>query len=121
LERLHDLLGALEAFGVRVPDLSDQVPQSIVALSVRGYLLLLGREVRAFQVVLECAYIQVALVHARFSLCVRLQRQGICLPRCAVPKRAAFQDLAGSGTSCARCVMRVLLVGGRALRTLARS
>ena len=121
MERLHDLLEALEAFGVRVPDLTDQVLRSTVALGVRGYLLLRSREVRAFQVVLECAYIEVALVHARFTLCVRLQRQGICLTRCAVPKRAAFQDLVGSGTSCARCVMRVLLVSSRAFRTLARS
>jgi hypothetical protein len=44
LERLHDLLGAPEAFHVRVPDLSDQVLRSTVALGCLCYLLLFSRE-----------------------------------------------------------------------------
>ena len=45
-ERLHNLLGAGEAFGVRVPDLSDQLLGGAVALGVSGHLLLRRREGR---------------------------------------------------------------------------
>ena len=40
MERLHNLLGVVEAFGGRVPDLTYQFPRGTVALSVRGCLLL---------------------------------------------------------------------------------
>ena len=61
-ERPHDLLGALEAFGVGVPDLADQLLRGAVALDVGGRLLLVGREVRALQVAHERAHGVVALV-----------------------------------------------------------
>jgi hypothetical protein len=79
-ERLHNLLGAGEAFGVRVPDLSDQLLGGAVALGVSGHLLLRRREGRALQVAVERARGVVALGHARPSLCVRLHRYGIFLP-----------------------------------------
>ena len=45
LERVHDLRGTLEAFGVRLPDLRDHVLRGAVALGGRGHLLLLCRDV----------------------------------------------------------------------------
>jgi alkanesulfonate monooxygenase SsuD/methylene tetrahydromethanopterin reductase-like flavin-dependent oxidoreductase (luciferase family) len=41
-DSLHDLLGAIEAFGVGVPYMADEVRGSTVALSVCGYLLLVS-------------------------------------------------------------------------------
>src|SRR5215204_3120001 len=63
LERSHDFLGALEAFRLRVPDLTDQVLRSTVALGRLCYLLLFSRELYAPQVILERAYVEVTLVH----------------------------------------------------------
>ncbi len=81
MDRLHNLLWAVEALGVRVPDLADQVLRSTVALGVGGYLLLRSREVRALQVVLECAGVEVALVNARFSSRVRDASSGVSASR----------------------------------------
>jgi hypothetical protein len=72
-ERSHNLLGALEAFGVRVPYLADQFLRGAVALGVGGHLLLRSREVRALQVAHERAHGVVALVplvHGLSSSCV---------------------------------------------------
>jgi hypothetical protein len=69
LERLHNLLGAVEAFGVCIPDLLDHVLGSTVALGGCGYLLLLSREgFYALQVILERACFEVTtLVLARVT------------------------------------------------------
>jgi hypothetical protein len=57
--RLQHFLWALEALDRRVPYLSDYGLRSVVALGVRGYLLLVSREVRAPQVLLELAQVEV--------------------------------------------------------------
>src|SRR5215211_5036505 len=61
LERLHNLLGALEAFGGCVPDLGDHVLRSTVARGGLRHRLLRSREgSHASQVILDCARLEVA-------------------------------------------------------------
>src|SRR5215218_6861107 len=82
LERRHDLRGAVEALGVRAPDLSNFVLRGAVALGGLGHLLLPGREVRAPQIVPERARVKVALVHTVLPRsCAGAHRRSICLDR----------------------------------------
>jgi hypothetical protein len=53
LHRLQDLVGAVEGVLARVPYLLHEVLRGAVALGVRGYLLLLGGEVNALQVLTD--------------------------------------------------------------------
>src|SRR5215212_10240071 len=66
--RLQHLLWAIEALGCRVPYLSNHGLWSTVALGTGGYLLLVGREIHAPQILLEFAQVEVtqtAQVHGR--------------------------------------------------------
>src|SRR5215217_6956775 len=70
--RLQHLLWAVEALGCRVPYLSDHGLRSTVALGTGGYLLLVGREIHAPQILLEFAQVEVtqtAQVHVRSPVC----------------------------------------------------
>src|SRR5829696_8624059 len=62
LDRLQDLVGAVEALGVRVPDLLHQLLRGVVALGGVGDLILLGREPHARQVLQEGRRVEVAEV-----------------------------------------------------------
>jgi len=72
--RLQHLLWALEALGGRIRDLSDHGLRSTVALGAKGYLLFVGREVYAPQVLLEFAQVEVAQtaqgIHAHSATCL---------------------------------------------------
>jgi uncharacterized membrane protein YccC len=61
LHSLQDLVGGVEALGIRVPDLLNQLLGSVVALGGCGYLLLLGRESHARQVAQEGCRVECSL------------------------------------------------------------
>src|SRR5215217_9053706 len=62
LHRLQDLVWAVEALGVCVPDLLHQLLRGVVLLGSIGDLLLLGRESHAWQVLQEGCRVEVAEV-----------------------------------------------------------
>src|SRR5215213_2274107 len=62
LHRLQDLVGAVEALGVSVPDLLHQLLGGVVTLGGFCYLLLLGREPHARQVLQEGLRVEVAKI-----------------------------------------------------------
>jgi hypothetical protein len=62
LHHPQHLIGAVEALGVRVPDLLDQLLRSIVALGGIGHRILLCREPHARQKLLEGCRVEVAEV-----------------------------------------------------------
>src|SRR5215213_3055169 len=62
LDRLQDFVGAVEALGIRVPDLLHQLLRGVIALGGVGDLILLGREPHARQVLQEGRRVEVAEV-----------------------------------------------------------